>query len=508
MLGDWDYDAGISYADSISKSKLGSGYYYQDALVAALNSGAVNPFLFPGQTQSAAGVAAIQSASAYGLTLYGGKYSVKQGDASVSGSVFRLPGGMIKAAFGVDYRREEYAFNGDPRAVASQRTVIAAPYDNGNALNGVHRDIKAAYAEVLFPIFKGFDVTAAGRIDDYSGFGTTTNPKISAKFRPLPWIMFRGSYNTAFRVPTFNQIFNPDTASVYTGSDFADPKNCPNGTVNPATGCLSLNAVNGTSVNIISGGHLDLGPETAREFSAGGVFEPSRHFSLSVDWWSIHRDNTIQVLPLQYLFANYAAFSSRFIRNSAGVLTDIDDSYANAGTTRTQGIDFTARGEIDGFGGTISAGFDATLLLQKNEQVNSTSTVIQELGVYSLASDLGLRWKHNAFIAYTAKDWSISLSQIFRSGYKNQVLPGVTPLGTFDPINDVANVDHYVIYNLSVSYNVAPHFKLTAGVKNLFDTDPPFAISYDSNNGTGSSWEPRVADPRGRSITMQAEVKF
>ncbi|MFA6608270.1 MAG: hypothetical protein WCS75_14855, partial [Sphingomonas sp.] len=58
------------------------------------------------------------------------------------------------------------------------------------------------------------------------------------------------------------------------------------------------------------------------------------------------------------------------------------------------------------------------------------------------------------------------------------------------------------------AYTGIKGFKLTLGVRNLFNTDPPFAISYDSNNGSGSSWEPRVADPRGRSFTVQAEVKF
>lgn len=502
LFDGWDYSVGASYADSISASKLGGGYYYQDALVAALNSGAVNPFLFPGQQQSAAGMAAIQSASAAGVVLYGGKYSVKQADASVSGSLFDLPGGTVKIAAGIDYRREEYKFTGDTRT--TQRTIIAAPFDNGNALNGVHRDIKAAYAELLIPIFKGFEVSAAGRIDDYTGFGTTTNPKISLKYRPIKQIMFRGSYNTAFRVPSFNQIFNPDTDSVYTGSDFADPKNCPNGAVNAATGCVSLN----NNVKIRNGGNINLGPETAREFSAGVVIEPVRNFSATVDWWSIHRDNTIQVLPLQYLFSNYAIFQNRFIRDSTGTLTVVDQTYSNAGTTRTQGIDVTLRGSVPAWGGTISAGLDGTYLLKKDEQVNSSAAFIQELGVYSLANDLGLRWKHNAFIAYSNDNWSVSFTQIYRDGYKNQVLPGVTPLGTFDPTNDVVNVKPYIIYNLSASVYAFKGLKLTFGVKNLFDTDPPFAISYDSNNGTGSSWEPRVADPRGRSFTMLAEVKF
>ena len=34
------------------------------------------------------------------------------------------------------------------------------------------------------------------------------------------------------------------------------------------------------------------------------------------------------------------------------------------------------------------------------------------------------------------------------------------------------------------------------------------AITYDGNTGAGSSWEPRVADPRGRSFILQAEMKF
>lgn len=501
LFGDWDYNAGISYADSISSSTLGTGYYYQDALVAALNSGAVNPFLFPGQTQSAAGLAAIQSASAQGVVLYGGKYSVKQGDASASGSLFDIWGGTVKLAAGVDFRREQYKFNGDQRAV--QRTIIAAPFDNGNALNGVHRDIKAVYAELLVPLFKGFEVSLAGRVDDYSGFGTTTNPKVSLKYRPFKPILLRGSYNTAFRVPSFNQIFNPDTDSVYTGSDFADPRNCPNGTVNVAIGCPSLN----NNVSIRSGGNLNLGPETATLFSAGAVFEPSRHFSATADFWSINRSNTIQVLPLQYLFANYSLFQDRFIRDSTGRLTVVDQTYANAGNTRTQGIDFTVRGSLDALGGTFAAGLDATLLLKKEEKVNASAATIQQLGVYSLASDLGLRWKHNAFVSYSNNDFSLSLTQIFRSGYKNQVLPGVLA-GTFDPPNDITDVSDYIYYNLSAAYTGIKGFKLTFGVRNLFNTDPPFAISYDSNNGSGSSWEPRVADPRGRSFTVQAEVKF
>jgi iron complex outermembrane receptor protein len=49
---------------------------------------------------------------------------------------------------------------------------------------------------------------------------------------------------------------------------------------------------------------------------------------------------------------------------------------------------------------------------------------------------------------------------------------------------------------------------IIAGIKNLFNTDPPFTVAYDSSSGAGSSWEPRVADPRGRSYTLRVEYRF
>ena len=126
------------------------------------------------------------------------------------------------------------------------------------------------------------------------------------------------------------------------------------------------------------------------------------------------------------------------------------------------------------------------------------------IGVFTYAGDLGLKWKHNAFLSYTNEDFTFTLSQIFRNGYKNNTaIPGSTARPDFN-----AKVKNYVIYNMSASYSFDERFKLTGGIKNLFDTDPPFAITYDSNTGAGSSWEPRVADPRGRSFTIGVEAKF
>lgn len=500
LFAGWDYRAGVSYAQSESSSQLGGGYYYTDQLVSALNSGTVNPFLFPGQTQNAAGLAAIKAASARGVTLYGGKYSVTEADASVSGSLFRLPAGEVKLAAGVDFRREEYRFNG---AVNTNfDNILAAPGDQGNDLPFARRDIKAVYGEVLIPILKNLEVSAAGRLDDYGDFGTTTNPKVSIKYRPIQPILFRASYSTAFRVPTFNQLFDGASPAPYDGADIADPSKCPGG---KATATIPACAAVTPIIN--GGGNPNLTPETATDYSAGVVYQPNRHFAVSLDWWRIDRQNEIEVPDLQTLVSNYALFKNNFIFDGSGNLTQIDVSYANEGASITSGLDLTLTGNFELFGGTVGFGIDGTYLLQREEKLTPGTPYLNQRGVFTFGNDLGLLWKHNAFVSYTKDKYNVSLTQIFRSGYRNQVLPGVAD-GTVNPPDDISRVDDYIIYNLSINYKLTHNLQMTFGVKNLLDTDPPFAVAYDSDTGGGSSWEPRVADPRGRSFTLNLEAKF
>ncbi len=130
-----------------------------------------------------------------------------------------------------------------------------------------------------------------------------------------------------------------------------------------------------------------------------------------------------------------------------------------------------------------------------------------EIGVFSRTGDLGLRWKHTLTGSYRARDWTSTLTQIYRAGYVDAVLPGVAN-GRVVPPDWNPNVDAYLTYNASVTYSGIKNLGLTVGVKNLFDKNPPFTAVYDGDTGAGSSWEPRVADPRGRSITFLASYKF
>ena len=70
------------------------------------------------------------------------------------------------------------------------------------------------------------------------------------------------------------------------------------------------------------------------------------------------------------------------------------------------------------------------------------------------------------------------------------------------------NVNKYITYDANISYTGFKNLGLTFGIKNLLNEDPPFSAAYDSNTGAGSSWEPRVADPRGRAYQVTVNYKF
>ncbi|NJN36965.1 MAG: TonB-dependent receptor [Nitrospiraceae bacterium] len=69
-------------------------------------------------------------------------------------------------------------------------------------------------------------------------------------------------------------------------------------------------------------------------------------------------------------------------------------------------------------------------------------------------------------------------------------------------------VKAYSTFSLSATYTGMKNASISFGIKNILNEDPPFSAAYDSDLGAGSSWEPRVADPRGRSFTVQATARF
>ncbi|WP_397532685.1 TonB-dependent receptor domain-containing protein [Roseateles sp.] len=500
--GSWDYKAGVSSAYSESQSELGGGYYYTTGLMDLIKAGTLNPFVLPGQKQTDAALAALAAQSAAGTTLYGGKFTLKQADASASGPVYKLPAGDVMAAVGLDLRRETFQFRGDERT--TQTPIFLAPFDNTNLLpKPVSRDVKAVYGELLVPVTKSLELTGALRRDDYTGFGSTVNPKVSARFTASKDVLLRGSYSTGFRVPTFNQVFFGVSESAYSGKDLVDPAKCPTLKVDPTKpGCESI------TPTTLFGGKSNLGPEESKQATLGIVWQPMPNLIANLDWWTVQRDGTIQALTLTSLVNNYALFSDRFIRDGAGNLVTIDQRWINAGETQTSGLEFGTRYNTTADGKKLTLGADVAYLLKKKSRLIANQPFgSSEIGVFSRSNDLGLRWKHTAFMEVSQGDWTGRLTQVYRSGYKDYALPGVAA-GLIKPAEWNPNVKPYVLHHVSATYRGIKNLTMTFGVKNIFNQDPPFSAAYDSDTGAGSSWDPRVADPRGRSYTASLSYSF
>jgi iron complex outermembrane receptor protein len=500
FLSQWDYRLGTSQAKSKSSSELVNGYFYFQGFADLINTGVLNPFSY---TQTPEALAALDKVRANGVKLYGGTFKTTNADFTAAGPLFRVPAGQLQGAVGIDWRQEEYFFAGDqrPNANTLQALIFNAPFDNALATAGtLKRTIKSAFAEVQIPVFKGLDLNPAVRTDEYTGFGRTTNPKITLRLAPSDRLMFRSTYSTGFRVPTFKQMFDPEGRTFYAGLDFADPALGTNGVVTPNAPAVRP--------DLITGGKTTLQPEEASMYSAGIVFAPSRHFSGNIDWWSVERDGMVQIFSLSQLARNYDLFKDNFKRDAAGNLTEVDTRWVNSGKYITQGVEFGLRGDTAVGRGKLSAGFDLSyLLVKKSKLLSSAPFGPSEVGQWTRANDLGIRWKHSAFVSYRQGNWSGMFNQLYRGGYVDQVLPGVAN-GTIRPTNWSPKVKPYSVYGVSVTYRGIKNTRVIAGIKNLLDTDPPFSVAYDSNAGAGSSWEPRVANPRGRSYTLHVEYSY
>jgi iron complex outermembrane recepter protein len=493
FLDNWDYKVGISSAGSKATSLLGPGYYKTAGLVAALGSGKINPWLLPGQTQDPDGVALLQAASAAGTKLFGGKAGLTQFDGTVSGEVFQLPAGPASIAVGFDVRQETYQFSDGS---VSAEPTNGAPFDP--EFPKVKRDINAVFAELAIPVVKGLEASLAVRTDHYSDFGNTTNPKVSLRWNPVEQLLVRASANTGFRAPSFFQVYG-ETSEAQIPGNIADPVLCPKGNVPGAD--LSVCAIR---PNARQGGNKELKPETSKQWTAGIVVSPVDWASFSIDWWNIDRKDLIYELTPQQVVANFTTFPNNFQRGADGRLDSLGGyiraGFVNADGDITTGVDLNAKFNGALAGGKWNVNLDGTYIQSHKSRVFATDDYVESVGKWD-SRNLFVRWKHQASVTYSMGDWSSTLRQSYTAGYEDEVPQGTVPPG-FDP-----KVKSYTLYGVSASYTGIKGLTLTGGIKNLFNTKPPFT-AHNLDFAAGAGWDPRVGDPRLRAFTLSANYKF
>lgn len=417
--------------------------------------------------------------------------------ANLSGEVFDLPGGPVGVAVGYEHRDQYASYDPDPIIVAG----LGADVPTSPARGGFNVD--EWYGEVRLPLlantgfFHLLELDGAVRHSNYSSFGSNTTFTVSGLWKPVPDLLFRGGYAESLRAPSIGELYAgpsrfdatiDDPCTSAAGGSFQTNAtvraNCiANGV--PANG--SYAEPTGGQLGVFSQGNTALLPETAETWTAGGVYSPSwarggfaSALSLEVNWYSIDLTNAIDSVPAT-LTLSRCAFSADPVscaairRTGSGAVASINARLLNLNAIETSGIDWTLNFRSTEFaGGSVGLNVNAAHLIKYNiVPPSDLNAPTQEYaGTERGSPDQAYpKFKLNGTIDWSTPSYGIS----FTGRYINAVdeRDGVHRMGAV----------FYGDMQLYLSPGWMDHrLRLTAGVNNLFDRDPPQCFTCDSAN--------------------------
>ena len=495
----WDYNAGLFWTQSKVAEKLTDGYISTPLIRAGLAAGTLNPFADPTPAQ----VALIQAAKIIGTSATG-KGTTSGGDFRVSGEVFDLPGGKLGLSAGVEMRNEKYKSDTDDAIVTA-----ALGLGRGVAHTAGNRDVKAITLEAVVPVHKMLEFQLAVRTDSYSDFGRTTNPKVGFKFRPVESFMIRGSKNRGFRAPTLDDLHGPQQVT-FSGNAYDDPLLCPGGVVNAAAGGIATRDC-GQQVQANIGGNPNLKPETSESHTYGFVLQPTKDLQFSIDYWNIELKSTIIAFPetavmdgnlVNRIFRcnTLSAAVQATLDRCSGLFANsnaigfIDTLTSNAGLVKTNGIDLTGSYAFNaGAIGRIALTYNGTRVNSYKYQNTPLDPLRENVGIYADANPV-FRWQHGIGVNHQLNNFSTWVIVSNKSGYIDQNAGG-----------EGNSVPSYTLVDLTTTYTGFKGFSLTAGIKNLFNQDPPFS-NQASTFQVG--YDPRYTNPIGRAYFLRGSYQF
>jgi iron complex outermembrane receptor protein len=500
-FGDWDYKAGLVFGLSQRKGYYDSGYFNGMGLITGLSNGLLNPF----GLQDQAGQDYLKSIAADGLQNRTSKSTYSGIDGTISRPLMALGGGDLALAIGADLHRD----TNEDHKLSQAFDITYAKAVPGDAKSS--RTITGLFAELDAPITKELSVDAAVRLDRYSDFGSSINPKISFRYQPTKSLMFRGSANTGFRAPTLFDRYGYRTtiANTTTSARWDDPVQCPGGTPGVAgtgtaqPGLVAADVCN-AKLNKMTGSNPEVKPEKSVGGTLGVVFEPTRTITVSADYWMINMKDMLANLPEQSYFTDYNHYQSMFVRNADGSLAYINNVVMNLGGQKAAGIDVTGNWQLPKTSfGTFKVGLDGTYLTRFDNQLEPGGAWTSNIAQFGTANNgtsssfpvLTPRWKHSLRLNWQNGAWGSQLTQNYSTGYTDQNLVAQQYW---------RNIDSYSTWNLTVSYSGIPHVAITAGVTNLFDKAPPTT----NHSGYTFGYLSSAGSPIGRAFNLRGTYNF
>jgi iron complex outermembrane receptor protein len=415
----------------------------------------------------------------------------------------------LKIAGGLEYRQEDYSIAaGEPDSYRNGGVAIIGGPSNGNlgavgaqvfpgfkpSDAGTHsRDSKAVYVDFEQDINDRWLVSAAGRFEDYSDFGSSSTAKIATRVKLAAGFALRGSVSTGFRAPHLAQEWFSSTATNFIGGVPFDILTFPVSA--PAAKALGATA---------------LTPEKSTSYSFGGTWNPNEDLSFTVDYYNIEIKDRI------VLSSNFTGTPVINLLATQGI-TGIGGGryFTNAVDTTTKGFDVSGRYTIkttDLGKFTLTAGYNNNKTkATKIKAANATLAAITTTPLFDVTETIRLergqpRDTFNISAVWDYKKWSVLVrdtrfgkvsavafssatqAQIdaLTPGYNVELRPAVpgTVGGTTTNQQVIQTFGAKWLTDLDVSYKLTKNITISAGANNIFDVYPDENIRSKIVNGT------------------------
>lgn len=466
VYNDWDWEAGIFHANS--KSELnGKNYASISAIQNAFNDplNELDPFdVDPGPSPQSDLDAIRANISRNAETKSKGL------DATLTGEVGQLESGPVLLALGFSYLDE--SLDDKPDAALAAGDIVA----QGSTSSEGDRDSKAIFAELSLPLKDNLEMQLALRGDDYSDFGSTVNPKAAIKYTPTNKVMLRASAGTAFRAPSLPELYQSDTLVF---GFFVDTARCI------AFGGPECNP---QPMQVLLSSNPDLEAEESTSFYLGALFEPTKEFSIGVDYWNYDQDNIVTQNTQDTIDQNDPA---KVIRPpdpgpDPDPILGVFDQYINSANRKTDGIDIDLRYRWSTNIGNFELRSITTKVFKAEQKTRDADPYVDYAGKYrfpDLRTNLSLTWSRN--------DYAGTISAFYIDKYED----------SFYDI-DGHMVDSHLTFDGQIAYSGFENMKLVAGINNIFDEDPPFS------NGSFTGYDTATHNPTGRFYYIRLNHQF
>jgi iron complex outermembrane receptor protein len=472
------------------------------------------------------------------------KYTQMSAEASLTGSLFELWAGSVDVAVGAAWRNDE--INDVPGAVTLANNSWGL---SGAGITKGESTTTEVFAEgdipllVDAPLAKSFNVRLSGRYTevDTVGDGDETY-KIGANWQVNDWLRFRGSYGTSFRAPQLFELFLADQTSFLSQRN-VDPciqwaNNLANGTISQqfADNCAADGVpgnYNGGAITatIITGGGLGvLKPETSVAKSVSVVLTPNEflpegtRLSIAVDYFEIEVEGEIAQLGAGNIVSGcYASdffpndpLCALFTRGSTtdpNTITEVRDSFININSQANRGIDVTIEGRQelpDGWG-------DLRFLSQMTWQFEDTIALFEGTEVSSNGEDGEPIWVGDFQFEWTKGEWSVFWA-IEAIQHTSDIQDFIDANGTTCPNNVIFGqptcrdlvAEARMYHSLSVTKEFGDDMRITLGVANVLDEEPPSVSSANLAEITTVGKAPFTSnyDFVGRRAFISVSKKF